>query len=542
MPFEPQMWTRQWSPLWSRWRRRHFDSRSLVWQFTVVVPLPALLIAAGLHWGLPRSGALVGAVLATAVLCAAVSAALAYRVGCSIRQLAAVTQQVRRSAAADDTNLPLQTSSAELQRASAVLRRLIEVWRRRQRDLLAQTASLGQRLALRTHELSTLQDLSVGLASKTELHELVAEALDALEQTMAYSSASVWSRTAREEGGQVVLMGYRQHEESEELAPSEDLTGMRLSRANLQHYEHIERQGAPIVENRVRQSLLSWLWSWLSDDARTSGLYRSTKAWMAVPLKSRESVLGVLRVDHAEPDFFDDERVRLLAAVGSQTGLAMRHAQLLSQQKDQAVVAERNRIARDLHDAVSQTLFAANVIAGTLGRMAARLAEIDPSASALQQQAEALERLNKGALSEMRLLMFELRPDALQHLPLAELLQHAIDALVGRGGIEVSQRLAREDRLPSATRVQLYRIAQEALSNIGRHSGARHAVIEWIVPEQGVGGRLRIADDGRGFDPGMSPPGHFGLRNMAERAAEIGATWTITSGPDEGTEIRLELS
>jgi signal transduction histidine kinase len=138
--------------------------------------------------------------------------------------------------------------------------------------------------------------------------------------------------------------------------------------------------------------------------------------------------------------------------------------------------------------------------------------------------------------------MFELRPDALQHLPLADLLQHAIDALACRGAIDVTHRLAREDHLPSATRIQIYRIAQEALSNIARHSGASHAVIEWIVPEQGRGGRLRIADDGHGFDPGVSPPGHFGLSNMAERAAEIGATWLITSGPDEGTDIRLELT
>lgn len=527
--------------MWARLRRRHFDSRPLVWQFAVAILLPALLVAAGLHWGLQVPPALVWTLLATAGLCAGISAALAYRVGSSLRQITAATQRVRRSEPAADVNLPLQTGSAELQRASAGLRRLIEVWRRRQRDLLAQTESLDRCLALRTHELSTLQDLSIGLASKTELHELVAEALRALEQTMAYTSASVWSRTARDEGGQVVLMGYRQNDDAAGRTPTDDLTGMRLSRANLQHYEHIEREGEPIVENRVRQSLLSWLWSWLSDDARTSGLYRGTKAWMAVPLKSRESVLGVLRVDHEEPDFFDAERVRLLTAVGSQTGLAMRHAQLLAQQKDQAVVAERNRIARDLHDAVSQTLFAANVIAGTLGRLASRLAEGDAGAAVLQRQAEALERLNKGALAEMRLLMFELRPDALQHLPLTELLQHAIDALASRGTIEVAQRLAREDRLSGASRVHLYRIAQEALSNIGRHSGASHAVVEWIVPEHGSGGRLRIADDGHGFDPGASPPGHFGLGNMAERAAEIGATWTITSGPDEGTEIRLEL-
>lgn len=530
--------------MWTRLRRRHFDSRPLVWQFVALILVPALLVALVMRWGFDAATPLVATLLLTAAGCGGAGGWLLLRVSRALREITAAAQAVRRSGPLDEAvHLPLQTASAELQRASAGLRRLVEVWRRRQQALVAQTEVLGRRLELRTHELSTLQDLSLGLASKTELHELVDEALRALEQTMAYTSASVWSRTARDEGGQVVLMGYRQHDEDEvaETARSEDLTGMRLSRANLQHYEHIEREGQPIVENRVRQSLLSWLWSWLSDDARTSGLYRGTRAWMAVPLKSRETVMGVLRVDHQAPDFFDDERVRLLTAVGSQTGLAMRHAQLLAQQKEQAVVAERNRIARDLHDAVSQTLFAANVIAGTLGRLAARLAEADPDAAALQQQAAALERLNKGALSEMRLLMYELRPDALQHLPLAELLQHAIDALACRGSIEVSHRLAREDRLPSATRIQVYRIAQEALSNIARHSGASHAVIEWIVPEGGTGGRLRIADDGHGFDPRVSPPGHFGLSNMAERATEIGATWHIASGPDEGTEIRLEL-
>ncbi|MEY4909365.1 MAG: hypothetical protein RL260_3083, partial [Pseudomonadota bacterium] len=187
--------------MWVRLRRRHFDSHSLVWQSVAVILLPALLAAAGLHWGGRVSPELVGTMLATAALCATISAALAYRVSQSLRQLIAATQLVRRSEPVDDVNLPLQTGSAELQRASAGLRRLIEAWRRRQRDLLAQTESLGRRLALRTHELSTLQDLSIGLASKTELHELVAEALSALEQTMAYTSASVWSRTARDEGG-----------------------------------------------------------------------------------------------------------------------------------------------------------------------------------------------------------------------------------------------------------------------------------------------------------------------------------------------------
>jgi NarL family two-component system response regulator LiaR len=476
-------------------RRRHFDSRPLVWQFSLLILAPALLVAALLHGVAHVSGEVIVAVLVTAVLAALAAGALAWRLGRVLRELASGIHTLRRSpAAAHEINVPLLGVSAELQRASAALRRLIEVWRRRQLQLIAQTETLGRRLALRTHELTTLQDLAIGLASKSELRELIDEALGALEQTMAYSSASVWSRLDRASGGKVVLMGYRQGDMATAgLSSGEDLTGMRLSRANLQRYEQIERDGRPIVENRVRQSLLSWLWSWLADDARTSGLYRGTKAWMAVPLKSRETIIGVLRVDHDEPDYFDDERVRLLSAVASQTGLAMRHAQLLAQQKDMAVVAERSRIARDLHDAVSQTLFAANVLAGTLVRLSERIEA--PESAAIRAQATALERLNKGALAEMRLLMFELRPDALQATPLADLLQQAIEALACRGTIDITQRLAPHDRLPSATRVQIYRIAQEALSNIGRHSCAQYALVEWVVGDDGRGGRLRIVDD-----------------------------------------------
>lgn len=527
------------APLPVRLKRRFFDSRPLPMQVAVLIGVPLVLAAWLLHAALGAAPATVAAVVLTGVAAAALAGWHAYRVGRALRQIGRSVRDLRRSGPEDDLNVPLLGVSLEVQRASASLRRLVEIWRRRQVALVAQTETLGRRLSLRTHELTTLQDLSVGLASKSELHELVDEALGALEQTMAYASASVWSRTDRESGAQVVLMGYRQPETPAGERPPEDLTGMRLSRANLQRYEQIEREGHPIVENRVRQSLLSWLWSWLADDARTSGLYRSTKAWMAVPLKSREAVMGVLRVDHDEPDYFDDERVRLLTAVGSQTGLAMRHAQLLAQQKEMAVVAERNRIARDLHDAVSQTLFAANVIAGTLSRLAAR--EDSPALATVREQAAALERLNKGALAEMRLLMFELRPDALQNTPLADLLLHAVEALACRGEIAIEPRLAREDRLPRATRTHIYRIAQEALSNIARHSGATHAVVEWTVTPDGTGGRLRIADDGRGFDPAVPHPGHFGLGNMAERAAEIGATWTIETGPDEGTELRLVL-
>jgi len=333
-------------------------------------------------------------------------------------------------------------------------------------------------------------------------------------------------------------MGYRTAANADSgAAVADNLRGMRLSRANLQTYEQIERERTAIIENRARQSLLSWLWSKVTDDSRTAALYRATRSWMALPLKFRDNVLGILRVDHNETDYFDSERARLLTAVGSQAALAMRHAQLMLQEREVAIIAERNRIARDLHDAVSQTLFAANVMAGTLARTLEREPTMD--VALVRERAAALERLNRGALAEMRLLMVELRPDALEQAPLADLLKLAIEALSCRGEIRVESTLARDDPLPPSARIQVYRIAQEALSNIGKHSGATQAVVQWQV--DGERASLRIADDGRGFDPGHSRPGHFGLDNMRSRALEIGARLTITSAPGEGTELKVEL-
>ncbi len=516
---------------------RLLDERVLPVQL-VCAGSAATALGAALAWSWidDTRAALLG-IAAGGLLATAATALLAQRTTRGLRAVATGARQLREQELGEPAQIPLVTASAELRQATLALRRLIDAARRQKRALEERNAALAQSLQARTHQLSTLQDLSIGLATKTEIHELVDEALGALEQTMEYATASLWARAGRGEGGQVVLLGYRVGEGAP--APvAGDLTGMRLSRANLQHYERIERERAPLIENQARQSLLSWLWTKMTDDARTSDLYRASRSWMAAPLKYREDVLGVMRVDHEEPDYFDAERARLLSAVVSQTALALRHARLLAQERENAVLAERNRIARDLHDAVSQTLFAANVLAGTLAGSIER--EPPPAPGQFKAQLQSLERLNRGALAEMRLLMFELRPEALEQTPLAELLRQAIDALTIQGSIHVDARLAADDGTATAARVALYRIAQEAFSNIARHSGAREVAVSWQAQDGGPA-RLRIADDGRGFDVEAPRAGHFGLDNMRARAQEIGARLTISSRPGAGTELLLEM-
>jgi signal transduction histidine kinase len=470
--------------------------------------------------------------LALAALTALAAAAPVWRARRAHAGTAAAAHRIAHEDCGDDATLPLHTESRDWLETSSALRRAIAALQGRIGALKALNATLSAKLQSRTVELTALQDLSIGLAQQGDVVTLVDEALAALELTVSYSSASVWARAELEPVAPVQLLGYRSRERDLGGLALADLSGLRLSRTHVQRYEQIERDGEPVVENRPRQGLLEWLWTMVTDDARTSALYRHTRSWMAVPLKVRARVLGVLRVDHAEPDAFDPERVHLLRAVAGQTALALRHAQLQVHERELAVIGERNRIARDLHDAVSQTLFAASLLAGTL-------AQDGSLGERAREQALALERLARGALAEMRMLLFELRPDALEQAPLAELLQHASAALAARGELVLEAHI---DPLepPPAPRVQVYRIAQEALANVARHSRARHARLHWerLGPTRG---RLVVADDGDGFDPASSRPGHFGLANMRQRAAELGAALAIHSAPGDGTRVELEL-
>lgn len=517
---------------------RAYNDLSLAAQAGLACAATTLAIAVAAWWATERASSIAWTAAAAGIGSALAAALVIARTSRGLDRTAAAARLLARDGPSEDHELPHIDTSREFLETSASLRRMVEAGRRRERALETQIVALGNRLEHRTKQLTTLQDLSIGLAETSDIHELVDEALRALEQTLEYASASLWARAAPPQADQVLLLGYRVRADGG-TAARDDLTGLPLSRANMHRYEQIERAGQPVIENQVRQTLLSWLWTLVTDDSRSSTLYQQSRSWMGIPLKFRDHVLGVMRVDHEEEGYFDDERSRLLTAVGSQAALAMRHSQLLTLEKEMAVIAERTRIARDLHDAVSQTLFASNLIAGALSKMADRDGAIP--AETLSAQLKSLEKLNRGALAEMRLLMFELRGDTTREVPLGELLQHAIEALSCRGEIVVDKRIAKRDRLPHDAKLEIYRIAQEALSNVVRHSGARHVSVEWKTQPAGTA-TLRIADDGKGFDPEIPVPGHFGLDNMRHRAERIGARFELASAPGSGTELVIEFT
>jgi PAS domain S-box-containing protein len=196
-----------------------------------------------------------------------------------------------------------------------------------------------------------------------------------------------------------------------------------------------------------------------------------------------------------------------------------------------AATAERQRLARDLHDAVSQTLYSMAAIAEALPRVWERQPEVG------RQGLGDLGRLASGALAEMRTLLLELRPAAIVEEPLDQILRQLADAAKAHTQVPVNLTLTGECRFPSDVQLTLYRIAQEGLNNAIKHAHARQIQLG-LYCRPGVV-TLGISDDGRGFDSDRVVPGHFGLSNMRERAEAIGAEFTLETEPEGGTEITV---
>ncbi|HEY9076146.1 MAG TPA: PAS domain S-box protein [Anaerolineaceae bacterium] len=196
-----------------------------------------------------------------------------------------------------------------------------------------------------------------------------------------------------------------------------------------------------------------------------------------------------------------------------------------------AVTAERTRLARDLHDAVTQTLFSTTLIADVLPDIWER----NPDEG--KRRLEEIRQLTRGALAEMRTLLVELRPNALVEVPLPTLLRQLTEALIGRSRMNIQLSAEGERKLPADVQVGLYRLAQEALNNVVKHAKASQAVVTLRCSDDSV--RLTIADNGVGFDPSTVTADHLGLKIMRERAEAIGAKLSIYSEPGEGTQVSI---
>jgi signal transduction histidine kinase len=218
---------------------------------------------------------------------------------------------------------------------------------------------------------------------------------------------------------------------------------------------------------------------------------------------------------------------------------------LRESEMERAVAAERSRLARELHDAVTQTLFSASLIAEALPALWERNQETG------RERLAMLRQMSRGALAEMRTLLLELRPAALVETGLENLLRQLGEAVTGRAGVPVAVDVEGRCELPTDLHVALYRIAQEALNNVVKHAKASQVAVSLrctprvpfpsLQEREGAGVKVElvISDDGRGFDPDDVSPERMGLGIMRERAEAVGAQLGLVSHAGQGTQVTV---
>lgn len=254
---------------------------------------------------------------------------------------------------------------------------------------------------------------------------------------------------------------------------------------------------------------------------------------MLVPFRVLGEVAGFLVITTDQPgrNFTKDE-LDLVETIATDVSKAMKSARLQEQQRESAAMEERSRLARDLHDAVTQTIYSASLIA----EMLPRIWERNPQEG--KRNLVKLRQLVRGALGEMRTLLFELRPDTLAAADLETLVGQLGNAFTGRTRIPVDMTVEGDSVIPEKVKIALYRITQEVFNNIAKHS--RATLIHTTLQMGGERVILTINDNGMGFNPESISADRMGLKILHERAEEIGAGLEIESKPGEGTFIKVE--
>ena len=400
----------------------------------------------------------------------------------------------------------------------------------RSRELETQVRQRTSEIERRRQELEALYRADEELYRHLRLDEVLQALVDIAVNILQAdkSSLSVWDDDRRERLVVRAARGFR----------PEALAQMTVAPGDGTTVGHVAATGEPVIvqDTRVDPRFANRASITAAEGIRSS---------MHVPIKIGGELFGVFSVDYVQPHAFGSDEQRLYIALAQRAALPIQNAQLYEQAQELAVVEERSRLARDLHDAVTQTLFSASLIAEALPP----IWESDRDEG--RQLLAEMRRLSRGALAEMRALLLELRPAAVVEASLGDLLRQLAEAVTGRKDVSVTVTVEGECELPSDVHVALYRIAQEALNNAVKHAQASQVEIglrcETLTPlpspSQGEGAGVRvelcIGDDGCGFDPSRVPPDRLGLCIMRERAQAVGARLAIESEPGHGTQIAV---
>ena len=363
----------------------------------------------------------------------------------------------------------------------------------------------------RRHQADTMLQVASVVGSTIELNEVLARILDQLRRVVDYDSASVQLLEERNQLRVIAVRGF---------ADVEQILGTMLSLNNTPNYtvvfegKAVNLPNAPALYPAFRHPPFNHI-----------------RSWLGVPLRIQDRIIGIITIDRQQAGGYSEEQVRLTTAFADLAALALENARLYQQTEQLAVMEERSRLARELHDSVTQSLYSLTLFAEVARRSVAA-----DNFDEVTDYVTRLKHVSQQALKEMRLLVYELRTAALETEGLIGALQQRLDSVEKRAGVEARLLVESMVELPAVVEEGLYRIAQEALNNSLKHAAATQVTLRIRADEAQI--TVEVKDNGVAFDPqDAGNSGGLGLTTMRERAERLGGTLEILSNPGEGTTV-----
>ena len=352
-----------------------------------------------------------------------------------------------------------------------------------------------------------LQDVATVLNSTLNLDEVLNRILDEMKHVVPHDAADILLVD------QEIITGIRSHKAYDGVFP----IGCKIS--EFPYLATMSTSKHPIMISNIDTESL---WDQSLD---------SMCGYLGAPIVFENTISGFINLYSEKTGYYDESHASRLKAFVNQAAIAIRNANHYEQVQELAVLEERQRLARDLHDSVSQTLWTARMLSDVIPTVW----EQNPESGFASM--ERLRFLTRAALAEMRVLLLELRPSTLTSASLGDLVRQLVDSTMNRTQLEITAEVHGNANIPEDVQIALYRITQEALNNLVKHSEATLGVIILDMVQDKLD--LIIRDNGQGFDPTQKFPGHLGLKIMHERAESIGASLEILSNINIGTEVHI---
>ncbi|MCB0167777.1 MAG: PAS domain S-box protein [Anaerolineae bacterium] len=410
-------------------------------------------------------------------------------------------QQVKiRTAALSETVELLQQEIQQRQQAQAETERVL--------------ASLEQRVAARTEELATFFDLTVLAGQAAHLNDVFDQALSRIVEVTHSRAICIHLFEPDQPGLQLAA----QQNLPAEVRPR--LQSVELSG----HFHHwLQHPNDPLMTTTLSNMTL------LPSTFRLP----ACQTYLGAQIRSGNRIAGLLSCYRFTGRGFGLDEIALITAIAEQMGMMLETHRLRQNAEAMAVLQERQRLARDLHDSVTQSLYSLSLFSRA-GREAAEDGDIDRLNHSLRE----LEHNTLHALREMRLLLYELRPADLEQEGLIQAVKLRLNTVERRVGLRLDVQLDELPVLSPRCEVELYHVIVEAMNNVVKHAAATSLTLHLTSADRQL--HLQIIDDGQGFDPAQ-PKGGMGLNNIRERIARLNGQLSLVSEPGNGTRLEAVI-